>query len=130
MAGTVVYGLMMQKLFVISFALLILLSCTKAKEDTPTCYEGRFLNDIGCYDLVAIQVTGPPFLYIDASYKAADGKNYSDGIALVLPAEYKDGQPFYFTLDSIYRRPVLPANCFYVPRYFGRPGSISKIKCT
>ena len=121
--------IMMKILGILLVTTLFLCSCKKLDKDHSTCYQGKFLNELGCYDLVAVQVTNPPLVFVDAKYRAADGKDYLDAIGLVIPAEFRDGEPFYFTLDSIFHRPALPGVCFYVPKYFGALKSISKTNC-
>ena len=120
---------MMKILGMLLATTLFLCSCKKSDKDPSTCYQGKFLNEIGCYDLVTIEVTHPPLVFVDAKYLGADGEEYLDAFGLVIPAEFRDGEPFYFTLDSIFHRPMLPGYCFYVPRYFGALKSISKTNC-
>ena len=110
-------------------------SCKKSQQSADdarlpsVCYQGKFLNGIACSDVAAIQLINPLVDDLDLSYKAADDSIYTAGIAVILPESFRDGVPFYFTMDSLGRTPPHLANCFYVPKYSAVIKPISRQPC-
>jgi hypothetical protein len=73
----------------------IFLSCEKEKDLKQTCFKARYVAT-GCNDV--IQLLEP----IDKRLPTSDYWGYENAIGTVdLPAAYKNGQPFYFTVKKI-----------------------------
>lgn len=119
----------------LSVSFLTLVSaCDKTESSNividPVCYQGKFLNGISCSNVAAVQILSPKIDSIDLNYKAADLQQYEAAIALTIPDDFKDGEIFYFTLDSIYVTPAHLANCFYVPKYSSHVKVVSRTSCS
>jgi hypothetical protein len=95
----------------------------------PICYQGKFLNTIVCSDVSAVQIISPSIDSFDLHYTALNGEQYDAAIALTIPQNFQDGQPFYFSLDSIYYTPAHTDNCFAVPDYSGHVKTIGRTGC-
>lgn len=75
---------------------LLNISCQKDQpNDKQTCYMGRYVGE-GCWPVV--QVLKP----LDGSIPTGLYGSYEHSVGTgILPEKYKDGKPFYFTINQI-----------------------------
>ena len=122
-------------LFACTVAILIGASCEKSHLQSnsiveSTCYKGKFLNGIECNSpLAVVEILDPAFDSLNLSYTDFQGQPHNAAIGLFIPDEFKNGETFYFSIDSIYVTPAHTANCFSVPSYTARVKHIGKSSC-
>jgi hypothetical protein len=127
----------MNKLIIGFLACMLSLSCEKSSTSQKAsvgediCFEGKFLNTIACNDTSAVQILSPVVGdSLNLAYKGPDGKNYTAAVAADIPENFRDGEVFYFTVDSIYHTESYLMNCLYVPTYSVSIKTISRAPCS
>ncbi len=102
---------------------LLFLSCHKGKTNTKqTCYKGRFVAE-GCWTVIQLLEPlhgGLPTSRYDL-YENAFGTGN-------VPKQYKDGQPFYFTVNRVDSNITYTLHCTPT-KYIAEIDSFSNTSC-
>lgn len=114
----------MKFLLILLFLSSFLFACTKSKSDIKqTCYKGRYI-DSGCWSVV--QLLEP----LDERLPTAQYRTYVHAFGTgAIPKQYKNGQPFYFTVIHIDSNVIHTDECIPT-KYVVEIGSFSDSACS
>ena len=115
------------KILLFVLLLLFLFSCTKADITTKqTCFKGRFIAE-GCWTVV--QLLEPIDESLPTAQYATQDEVYEHTFGTgSLPDKYKNGQPFYFTVNHIDSNIIYETYCLPT-KYVASIDSISDVPC-
>lgn len=116
-------GIPMKYLPVLVLLTFLVFACKKETgTGQQTCYKGRYVGE-GCWPV--IQILEP----LDESVPTAQYGVYDHSIGIgILPEQFKDGKPFYFTISQVDSNKLYLTYCMPT-KYFAVLSNLSFSAC-